>query len=106
MTARGAIDRLGRIGRATSRILREAPEFEFVTVNDFVPADNRNYLLRNETVKGRHPEQGRAKGGGLKVGDRLCRFRSDTGVAELNAIFDEEAARAAPRQNRSVNARS
>ena len=34
MTARVAIDGLGRIGRATSRLLHHSPEFGLVAAND------------------------------------------------------------------------
>jgi len=83
MTARVAINGLGRIGRATLKILQESPEFELVAVNDVVPADNLAYLLRYDTVYGRHPEEVRAEAGGLKVGDRICRVLNEKDPASL-----------------------
>lgn len=83
MTARVAINGLGRIGRATLKILNESPEFEVVAVNDVAPADNLAYLLRYDTVYGRHPEEVRAEGGGLSIGDRTCRLLNEKDPASL-----------------------
>ncbi len=52
--ARVAINGLGRIGRATLKILLDTPELELVAVNDIVPVDNLAYLLRFDTVYGRY----------------------------------------------------
>lgn len=52
-----AINGLGRIGRATFKILLEAPELEVVAVNDLVPNDNLAYLLKYDTVYGRYEKE-------------------------------------------------
>jgi len=83
MTARVAINGLGRIGRAVLKILHESPEFELVAVNDVASADNLAYLLSYDTVYGRHPEKVRAEGGGLKVGDRTCPLLNEKDPASL-----------------------
>jgi glyceraldehyde 3-phosphate dehydrogenase len=83
MPARVAINGLGRIGRAALRILHGSPEFELVAVNDVVPADNLAYLLRYDTVYGRHPEEVRAEGDGLRVGDKTCRLLNEKDPAAL-----------------------
>lgn len=57
MPARVAINGLGRIGRATLKIVLETPEFELVAINDMVPVDNLAYLLRYDTVYGRYERQ-------------------------------------------------
>ncbi|MFW6063169.1 MAG: type I glyceraldehyde-3-phosphate dehydrogenase [Chloroflexota bacterium] len=49
-----AINGLGRIGRATLKILLETPELELVAINDLVPTDNLAYLLKYDTVYGRY----------------------------------------------------
>jgi len=48
-----AINGLGRIGRATLRILVERPDLKLVAVNDIVPLENLVYLVRYDTVFGR-----------------------------------------------------
>lgn len=52
--ARVAINGLGRIGRATFKILLDTPGMEVVAVNDIVPAENLAYLLKYDTVYGRY----------------------------------------------------
>lgn len=52
--ARIAINGLGRIGRATFKIILDTPELEVVAVNDLVPPDNLAYLLKYDTAYGRY----------------------------------------------------
>ena len=54
---RVAINGLGRIGRATFKILLDTPEMEVVAVNDLVPTDNLAYLLKYDTVYGRYERE-------------------------------------------------
>jgi len=49
------INGLGRIGRATFKILQETPDLEVVAINDLIPTDNLAYLLKYDTVYGRYP---------------------------------------------------
>ena len=49
-----AINGLGRIGRATLKVILESDDLNLVAVNDLVPADNLAYLLRYDTVYGRY----------------------------------------------------
>ena len=51
---RVAINGLGRIGRATLKMLLDAPDLEVVAANDLVPLDNLAYLLNYDTVYGRY----------------------------------------------------
>ena len=51
-----AINGLGRIGRATLKILLDTPDIEVVAVNDLVPIANLAYLMRFDTVYGRYPK--------------------------------------------------
>jgi glyceraldehyde 3-phosphate dehydrogenase len=53
MAIRVGINGFGRIGRLFYRAGVEQGGFEFVAVNDLVPADNLAYLLRYDTVHGR-----------------------------------------------------
>lgn len=51
---RVAINGLGRIGRATMKIILDEPELELLAVNDLVSTDNLAYLLKYDTVYGRY----------------------------------------------------
>ena len=51
---RVAINGLGRIGRATFKIIMENPGLELVAVNDIGPAENLVYLLKYDSVYGRY----------------------------------------------------
>jgi len=52
--ARAAINGLGRIGRATLKIILDTPGLELVAANDLIPADNLAYLLQFDSVYGRY----------------------------------------------------
>jgi glyceraldehyde 3-phosphate dehydrogenase len=43
---RVAINGLGRIGRATLKIILDTPELELAAVNDLIPGDNLAYLFK------------------------------------------------------------
>ncbi len=83
MTIRVAINGLGRIGRATLKILLEQPEFEVVAVNDLAAVDNLAYLLRYDTVYGRLPGDVEAAGGALSIAGREYRVLSERDPAKL-----------------------
>ncbi|MFN2368997.1 MAG: glyceraldehyde 3-phosphate dehydrogenase NAD-binding domain-containing protein, partial [Desulfurivibrionaceae bacterium] len=51
---RVAINGLGRIGRATLKIVMETPGLELVAVNDLTPADNLAYLLKYDSAYRRY----------------------------------------------------
>jgi glyceraldehyde 3-phosphate dehydrogenase len=52
-----AINGLGRIGRATLKIILDNDQLELVAVNDLVAAENLAYLLRFDTVYGRYDKK-------------------------------------------------
>jgi glyceraldehyde 3-phosphate dehydrogenase len=52
-----AINGLGRIGRASLKIILETPGLNLVGVNDLIPADNLAYLLRYDSVYGRYEKK-------------------------------------------------
>lgn len=52
-----AINGLGRIGRATFKIILDTPGLDVVAVNDLVPNDNLAYLLKYDTVYGRYDRE-------------------------------------------------
>lgn len=76
---RVAINGLGRIGRATLKLLSQEAEgdLELVAVNDLVPAENLAYLLRYDTVYGRYAKQVDARSDELVVGGKALGFYSD-----------------------------
>ncbi len=66
--ARVAINGLGRIGRATFKIILDTPELELIAVNDLVPPDNLSYLLKYDTVYGRFDREEGSSNNSLAVG--------------------------------------
>ena len=62
-----AINGMGRIGRATLKIVLERPEFELAAINDLLPADNLAYLLRYDSVYGRYEKKVRTEGEDLFI---------------------------------------
>ena len=49
-----AINGLGRIGRATLKIVMETPDLNLVAANDIGAAESVEYLLKYDTVYGRY----------------------------------------------------
>jgi threonine dehydrogenase-like Zn-dependent dehydrogenase len=49
-----AINGLGRIGRATLKVLAGVDDVRIAAINDVVPVDNLAYLLRYDSVYGRY----------------------------------------------------
>lgn len=62
-----AINGLGRIGRATLRILFDTPGLELVAANDLIPIDNLAYLVRYDTVYGRCDKTVEVQGNNLVI---------------------------------------
>jgi glyceraldehyde 3-phosphate dehydrogenase len=63
-----AINGLGRIGRATLKVVQGIDGVDVVAVNDLIPPDNLAYLLRYDTVYGRYDKPVTARGDSLIVG--------------------------------------
>jgi glyceraldehyde 3-phosphate dehydrogenase len=81
VSARVAINGLGRIGRAVLKVLTDDPAFELVAVNDVVDAENLAYLLRFDTVYGRYSKPVAMEEGDLVIaGRRLRTLRSHNPV--------------------------
>lgn len=51
--ARVAINGLGRIGRATFKIVLDTPGLELIAANELAPLEDVVYLLKHDTVYGR-----------------------------------------------------
>ena len=81
--AKVAINGLGRIGRATFKIILETPELELVAVNDLVPPDNLAYLLKYDTVYGRYDKKVESDGDSLIVEGKGYRVFNQRDPAQL-----------------------
>ncbi|MFO7893623.1 MAG: type I glyceraldehyde-3-phosphate dehydrogenase [Longimicrobiales bacterium] len=74
---RVAINGLGRIGRATLKMLMDAPDLELVAANDLVPLDNLAYLLNYDTVYGRYEKRVSAGEDTLDIDGHTLRMFSE-----------------------------
>jgi glyceraldehyde 3-phosphate dehydrogenase len=81
--AKVAINGLGRIGRATFKIILETPDLELVAVNDLVPLDNLAYLLKYDTVYGRYNKKVESDGDSLIVEGKRYRVFNQRDPAQL-----------------------
>ena len=59
-----AINGLGRIGRATLKIVMDTPDLNLVAANDIGASDSVEYLLRYDTVYGRYGKTVEARDAG------------------------------------------
>jgi glyceraldehyde 3-phosphate dehydrogenase len=80
---RAAINGLGRIGRATLKILVDEPGWELVAINDLVPAENLAYLLKYDTVYGRYKRPVKAAEGRLTVDEKAYKTLAEKDPAKL-----------------------
>ena len=78
-----AINGLGRIGRATLKIILSRKEFELAVVNDLVPVDNLVYLLQYDTVYGRYEKEIRSEPGRLVIDGKKYPVLSEKDPANL-----------------------
>lgn len=62
-----AINGLGRIGRATLKIVLDQPALHLTAINDVTPADNLAYLLKFDTVYGRWDRDVRVHDSSLRI---------------------------------------
>jgi glyceraldehyde 3-phosphate dehydrogenase len=78
-----AINGLGRIGRATLKIVLEKPELHLAAVNDVLTAENLAYLLKFDTVYGRWHKRVQTHDGYLDIEDNQCPVLSERDPAKL-----------------------
>jgi glyceraldehyde 3-phosphate dehydrogenase len=78
-----AINGLGRIGRATLKIVLDNSALRLAAVNDVLPADNLAYLLKFDTVYGRWTRDVHAANGRLKFDGIDCPVLSEREPAKL-----------------------
>ena len=73
MSARVAINGMGRIGRALLKLIGNEPSLELVAVNDLMDRENLEYLLRFDSVYGRYDRFERS-GQSLAVGSNTVQI--------------------------------
>ncbi|HJR60452.1 MAG TPA: glyceraldehyde 3-phosphate dehydrogenase NAD-binding domain-containing protein [Vicinamibacterales bacterium] len=78
-----AINGLGRIGRATLKIVMESPELELVAVNELASPDQIVYLLRHDSVYGRYDKAVTAADGRLLIDDHALALSSESDPGRL-----------------------
>lgn len=83
MPARVAINGLGRIGRATMKIVLDTPEIELAAINDIAPADELAYLLKYDTVYGRYERDVGYEGDDLIIDGNRYQVLSEKDPAKL-----------------------
>ena len=80
-----AINGFGRIGRTVLRILlKNAPEFELVLINEIESLPTCAYLFQYDSVFGPWPEEVRAGRAELQVGERRIPFHNARDLRELD----------------------
>lgn len=78
-----AINGLGRIGRATLKVLAEIGEVHVAAVNDLIPVDNLAYLMRYDSVYGRYHKPVSVDGDVLTIDGQSVRVYSHRDPGEL-----------------------
>ena len=88
--AKVAINGLGRIGRATLKIVMDTPGLDLVAANDIGASDNVEYLLKYDTVYGRYEKTVEATDDGhLTIGEhRLTLLREKRSGAPAVEIVE------------------
>ena len=78
-----AINGLGRIGRATLKIVMDTPGLNLVAANDINTAESVEYLLRYDTVYGRYGKPVQATDEQLTIGEHRLRLLREKEPARL-----------------------
>jgi len=83
MATKVAINGLGRIGRATLKLVLDTPELELVAVNDIGTLENMAYLIKYDTVYGRYEKGVETDPESLVVGGTRVLYLSERDPARL-----------------------
>jgi glyceraldehyde 3-phosphate dehydrogenase len=83
MAIKVGINGLGRIGRATFKLLMDNPDLELVAVNDIGELENMVYLLKYDTVYGRYEREVAAGDGSILVDGTPVTFLRERDPASL-----------------------
>lgn len=78
-----AINGMGRIGRASLKVILDTPGLELVAVNDIVPIENIAYLLRYDTVYGRYDKKVEVAEGKLIIDGQTIYFTNERDPEQL-----------------------
>lgn len=78
-----AINGMGRIGRASLKIILDTPELELVAINDIVSIENIVYLLKYDTVYGKYEKEVSHDGNILKIDGLEIPYYSERNPEEL-----------------------
>lgn len=81
--AKVAINGLGRIGRATLKIVLDTLDLELVAANDLISPDNLAYLLNYDTVYGRYQKRVEHTDNGLLINGKEYRVFNEKDPARL-----------------------
>lgn len=82
-TARVAINGLGRIGRATLKVVMDTPGLELVAVNDIGAIDNMAYLIKYDTVYGPYKKSVEVQGDALAIEGKSVKYLSERDPEKL-----------------------
>ncbi len=78
-----AINGLGRIGRATLKIMLDRDDFNLLAVNDLVPVSNLAYLLKYDTVYGKYDKDVKSADGALVINGKEIKVLSEKDPSNL-----------------------
>ncbi len=78
-----AINGMGRIGRATLKIILDTPDLELAAVNDIMDLDNLVYLLKYDTVYGRYEKSVSRRNSNLAIDGMEYKFLSEREPSRL-----------------------
>src|SRR5215813_3958305 len=83
MAIRVGINGFGRIGRNVFRACLGEDQLDFVAVNDITNAETLAHLLMYDSVHGTLPDEVKAEGGALLVGNRSVKVLAERDPAKL-----------------------
>ena len=78
-----AINGMGRIGRASLKIITDHPDLELVAVNDIAAIDNIAYLIRYDSVHGVFEKEVKVEDSHLKIGEKAIQFLNEKDPSQL-----------------------
>ena len=78
-----AINGMGRIGRASLKVILDSPELTLVALNDITPIDNIAYLIKYDSVHGSFDREIEVEANALTIGNREIPFFSEKDPANL-----------------------
>ena len=80
---RVAINGMGRIGRATLKIILDTPELDLVAVNDIASIENIAYMLKYDSVHGVYDKEVTANADGLIIDGKKIPFYGERNPEDL-----------------------